>query len=230
MANLKRWKVVKQFTVYEISLLAEGYDPADFDCLAFQKWNARARSDALPMLNALRHSINDGSLELHRVCYEDSCGQEIDFSNSLVHIEKLEEWLASAGVSGGFFAVPDTKPKVEDEFSAFYAPKLAAANAAWKAVTADPKRLRGKAPKQALQIWLEEHAAEYGLLNKEGKPNATGIEEIAKVANWKPGGGAPSTPKDISEPWGEFGSIQPDSFGDPREGSHKTPPDDDCPF
>ena len=71
-----------------------------------------------------------------------------------------------------------------------YAPKLAAAVRAWQAVT-DPA---GRHPKQALMKWLRENAAEFGLTDDEGKPNETGIEEAAKVANWQPGGGAPRTP------------------------------------
>jgi hypothetical protein len=42
--------------------------------------------------------------------------------------------------------------------------------------------------------WLREHAAEFGLTDDDGKPNETGIEEAAKVANWQPTGGAPKTP------------------------------------
>ena len=71
-----------------------------------------------------------------------------------------------------------------------YAPKLAAAVRAWQAVT-DPGKV---SPKKALTKWLREHAAEFGLSDDEGKPNETGIEEVAKVANWQPGGGAPKTP------------------------------------
>jgi hypothetical protein len=32
------------------------------------------------------------------------------------------------------------------------------------------------------------------LVDKQGKPNGTGIEEVAKVANWQTDGGAPKTP------------------------------------
>jgi hypothetical protein len=31
--------------------------------------------------------------------------------------------------------------------------------------------------------WLREHAADFGLTDEDGKPNETGIEEAAKVAN-----------------------------------------------
>jgi hypothetical protein len=52
----------------------------------------------------------------------------------------------------------------------------------------------GKSPKQSLTKWLREHASEFNLTDDEGKPNETGIEEAAKVANWQPMGGAPRTP------------------------------------
>ena len=68
--------------------------------------------------------------------------------------------------------------------------KLAAAVRAWQAVTDG----NGKHPKQALTKWLLSHAAEHGLTDEEGKPNETGIDQVASVANWQPGGGAPKTP------------------------------------
>jgi len=99
--------------------------------------------------------------------------------------------LASRGFRTGFFFPNATdSPNFLDRGNPRYAPKLAAAVLAWQAVT-DPC---GKHPKQALMRWLREHAAEFGLTDDEGKPNETGIEEVAKVANWQPGGGAPKTP------------------------------------
>ncbi len=37
-------------------------------------------------------------------------------------------------------------------------------------------------------------ASEYGLTKEDGSPNEQGIDEVAKVANWKPGGGVAKTP------------------------------------
>ena len=86
----------------------------------------------------------------------------------------------------------------------FYAPKLAAAVRAWNEVTSNPEALNGKTPKKALEIWLRKHANEYGLTAKDGNPNELGIEEICKVANWKPAGGASPTPAPLSQsPEGE---------------------------
>jgi len=71
-----------------------------------------------------------------------------------------------------------------------YAPKLAAAIRAWEAVE-DPK---GKHPAQAIREWLTSNAKELGLLKDDGKPSKSAIEDIAKIANWQPKGGAPKTP------------------------------------
>jgi len=67
---------------------------------------------------------------------------------------------------------------------------LAAAVSAWENAKVTP----GKSPKSQLQKWLREHAAEFALTDEEGNLNQQGIEEVAKVANWQPGGGAPKTP------------------------------------
>ncbi|MNW19515.1 hypothetical protein D3C71_2195380 [compost metagenome] len=71
---------------------------------------------------------------------------------------------------------------------------MAAAVDAWTSIYSNPELLSGKSPKTALLKWLNEHASEYGLTKEDGMPNATAMEEIAKVANWKPEGGASKTP------------------------------------
>lgn len=118
---------------------------------------------------------------------------EPNWAKSMITVSKLSSWLASKGFQSGFF-FPDTTdaPDYLDPSNPRYAPKLAAAVRAWQAVT-DPG---GKHPKQALEKWLREHAAVFGMTDDEGKPNETGIKEAAKVANWQPGGGAPKTPSE----------------------------------
>lgn len=68
--------------------------------------------------------------------------------------------------------------------------KLAAAVRAWLSV--DGKR--GRSPKEVLEGWLTEHAAELGLVKEDGTLNREGIRECAKVANWRTQGGVPKTP------------------------------------
>lgn len=115
----------------------------------------------------------------------------IDLYKSTVNAESLKQWLRSKGFAKGFF-FPEPLETMDflDSNNPRYAPKLAATVRAWQAVTTAGNR----SPKQALDKWLREHAAEFGLTNDEGKPIETAIEECSKVANWKPGGGATKTP------------------------------------
>ncbi len=114
-----------------------------------------------------------------------------DWHLTTVQVDDLRAWLSGRGIRTGFFFPTTTDaPDYLDPGNPRYAAKLAAAVRAWQTVT-DPN---GKHPKLAIVKWLREHAAEFGLTDDEGKPNETGIEETAKVANWQRGGGAPKTP------------------------------------
>ena len=115
----------------------------------------------------------------------------IDLWHSTVEVAALREWLKKRGISSGFFfPVSGDAPDYLDPNNSRYAPKLAAAVRAWEAVT-DPGK---KSPKQALDKWLREHAAEFGLTDEDGNPVNQAIEECSKVANWNTSGGAPKTP------------------------------------
>jgi hypothetical protein len=229
MAGMERWKIVEQFTVYQIALLLEGRDPSDFEDYAFVEWDSRVRREISAVVTALRHAIAEESLVLHKpVYYGDG---DIDFNLSLVHVDQLRKWLAKKGITGEFFIPPDFKARtIENPFGRYYAPKLAAANAAWEAVTSDPNRLRGRSPKKALTLWLTEHSFEYDLQNKDGTPNATGIEEIAKVANWRPAGGAPATPKVEEKPGVGFDETRALVQRNTGSGSPDRGFDDEIPF
>ena len=80
-------------------------------------------------------------------------------------------------------------PGYLDPRNSRYPPKLAGAVRAWEAVT----DVKGKSPKQALDKWLREHAADFGPIAEDGNPVNQAIEECSKVANWS-SGGAPKTP------------------------------------
>jgi len=112
----------------------------------------------------------------------------IDVHKSMVNVQSLKQWLRYKGVSTGFF-FPKQVGTLDflDPYNPRYAPKLAASVRAWQAITEAGKR----SPKQALDKWLREHAAEFGLTNDEGKPIEQAITDCSKVANWRQTGGAP---------------------------------------
>ncbi|WP_129562593.1 hypothetical protein [Paraburkholderia dokdonensis] len=114
-----------------------------------------------------------------------------DWRLTTVAVADVRAWLATRGTKSGFF-FPDASdaPDYLDPKHPRYAPRLAAAVNAWLAVT----QASGKSVKDSIKKWLREHAGQYGLNNEDGKPNETGIEEVAKVVNWQPSGGAPKTP------------------------------------
>lgn len=115
---------------------------------------------------------------------------EPNWEKTTIEQSDLIKWLDDSGIQPHFFFNTSSKtPDYLDPNNSRYAFKLAAAVKAWQSID-DPK---GKPPKQALIKWLREHAHEFGLTDDEGKTNETGIEEIAKVANWKQAGGAPKT-------------------------------------
>ena len=115
----------------------------------------------------------------------------IDLWQSTVEVAALRILLKERGFSTGFFfPVSGDTPDYLDPRNPRYAPKLAAAVRAWEAVT-DPGT---KSPKKALDKWLREHAAEFGLADEDGLPINQAVEDCSKVANWQLSGGAPKTP------------------------------------
>jgi hypothetical protein len=69
-----------------------------------------------------------------------------------------------------------------------------------QAITDDPKLMRAKSVKAALTRWLRDNARKLRLTKKGGSVNELAIEEIAKVANWDPKGGARPRHRPINPP------------------------------
>lgn len=195
--DMDYWRLCDELNIYEAALLTTGHSPGNFPYV--ENWETHKRPSGYEaaktaITNALRGGRVKGTIEL--ATHNDINGHPYPIPDSValssrVQVESLKAWLTDRGFRQGFFFAEQVEtPDYLDPGNSRYAPKLAAALRAWQAVT-DPA---GKHPKQALAKWLREHAAEFGLTDDEGKPNETGIEEAAKVANWQPGGGAPRTP------------------------------------
>lgn len=241
MNPIERWKLADELTAYQIAFLIAGYDPAEFEQDQSHHWPDQVKQDISPFLNAVKNAARSGKLAVTLAKHDHGYQtDEIDWDRSPINIDSLCEWLRIRNFSDGFFISTDCKvDKIADGANEYYAPKLAAAVRAWNEVTADPDALNGKSPKKALEIWLRKHANEYGLTGKEGNPNELGIEEICKVANWKPTGGATPTP--VSAPSrsvlppsdkGNSGWVRKARMNPPTPRPKRAVPeiDDDIPF
>lgn len=203
MEDLDYWRLCDELSVIQAALLIAGCDPSS-DASYVEGWNAEMRPSGYEaaktaISNALRRGAIAGQLvkpSEHDI-NGNFCGfieDSIDLANSRIVVVALRQWLAGRGLKTGFF-FPEKRDFADylDPGHRRYAPKLAAAVRAWLA-TETEAAIGGKSPKQALAKWLREHAADFGLTDEDGKPNETGIEEAAKVANWQPTSGAPKTP------------------------------------
>ncbi|MFZ1445496.1 MAG: hypothetical protein WAS49_08480 [Candidatus Dechloromonas phosphoritropha] len=199
MESLDYWRLCDELSIIQAALLLVECDPGSNGYV--ENWEMHERPHGYEAAKtAITNTFRRGTIKGRLIpIYEydingNQCGaidDSINLVESRVDVESLRQWLATRGIRTGFFFPAATDaPDYLDPKNPRYAPKLAAAVRAWLAVT----NLNGKTPKQALAKWLREHAAEFGMTDDEGKPNETGIEEAAKVANWQPGGGAPKTP------------------------------------
>lgn len=201
--NSNFWRLCEELTIDQAAHLLSGLDPSQAE------WEEGETVELSPemyrhldaarqaLTSALRVGVIKGGhvpkFEIDAV--GNRCGPidgSTDIRASFIQRDSLVQWLAGRGVRSGFFFpgdVTDT-PDFLDRSNPRYAPKLAAAVMAWRAVT-DPGK---KSPKQALERWLREHAADYGLADDNGNPVAIAIEECSKVANWRTKGGAPKNP------------------------------------
>jgi hypothetical protein len=201
-SSLDYWRLCDELSVVQAALLTVGCNPSSEEGTNCEEWKPHERPhgyDAAKtaISNALRRGLIKG--ELIPILDFDFNGNpngyienSININQSLVSVDSLRLWLHERGFKEGFFfpLVKDNFPDYLDKQNPRYAPKLAAAVSAWKAVTDAGK----KSPKQALDKWLRENAAQFGLTNDEGKPIEQAIEDCSKVANWNQSGGAPKTP------------------------------------
>lgn len=201
MDGVSYWRACKTLTVVQAILLILGRDPA----AEAHYVEDNAPEHQPPGYLALRTALIDSMMtelgfgniiQLNR--YDADTGQvlpipySVDVTVSTIEVSQLKPWLVQRRIPSDFF-LPEISCDADylDKSNQRYAPKLAAAVNAWVAIGDEP--LAGRTPKQVLQKWLRDHAAEFGLCGEDGRPNETGIEEVAKVANWQPGGGAPKT-------------------------------------
>ena len=202
MDKFDYWRLCDDLSIKQAALLVVGVDPSEYSHV--ENWEMETRPvgyDAAKtaIVNGLKRGDIEGAIAKEPELDQNGAyiGESIyiDIGTSTVSVGSLRVFLSRRGISTGFF-FPDgfDDRSYLDPGNACYAPKLAAAVMAWESVSSDEALLNGKTPKQAIEKWLREHATEYGLTGDDGNPVGGAIDQIAKVTNWKPGGGAAKTP------------------------------------
>jgi hypothetical protein len=192
MDSLDYWRLCDEVSVVQAALLIVGEDPSESQD-DIDNWEARNRPKGYDAAKtALANAIKAKRLQANIVEYDDV--SEISPHRTTIAVSDLKAWLKSRGLETGFFFPEPTGPDYLSADGSHYSPKLAAAIEAWRAVSTNEELRRGKTVKQAVVVWLRQHANEFGLTKDDGNPNEQGIEDVAKIANWDTKGGAPKTP------------------------------------
>lgn len=222
MDSLDYWRMCDDLSVIQCILLILGADPRGLEVYV-ETYPAKRPEGYEAVSTAVKNAVLRGKLRAHVVKGEwDSWTVEVppdaqiatkrdgtvavlqnepDWLRTTVAVDDLKVWLSGRNVTQGFFFTQkDSRAPYLDSSQKTYAPKLAAAIAAWEAVTSDPALTRKGTVKNALTVWLNKNAARFGLVKKDGTPNNLAIEEAAKVANWNSKGGAPKTPSQPTHP------------------------------
>lgn len=206
MRGIDYWRLSDELTIIQAALLICGYDPTELqDSL---RYSGKIPPDGyIAIKHALSTAVKSKALnsKVTKVMDERSGEYYPDDDLALIEVNAIRKWLSAKGIKKHFFFFPEG---IEDEFLSEdhprYSPKLAAAVRAWKAM--EGGTLKGKTAKQSVTKWLRLHAESYGLTDDDGKPMETAIGEIAKIVNWNPKGGAPSTPSAVGSDKPNVGS------------------------
>lgn len=199
MNPLEYWNVNERVTVFQAALLALEIDPSNFAShSAFKQGEWPTGYGAIK--TALIAAITDGRIEANIVhethvrigLVTGSPSKVIDIDRTLVSVKSLRAFFQERHFYSSLFnAMESAQPDYLNPKSDCYAPKLAAAVSAWIAVSsASDSRSKGT-PKQRLESWLRANAKEYNLLDANGKVLNDAVGQIAKIANWRHGGGPP---------------------------------------
>lgn len=199
------WRLCDELTVIQAAALVVDVDPSGEVGAYCEDWKLHERPTGYEaaksgIARALQRGIVRG-LVVPLGEYDmngNQCGEiagSVDLEQSTVEVDSLRSWLRGLGFMSAFFFPPESRaPDFANRDSPYYAPDLAAAMAAWEAVSGDPTLLRGKKPKQAIVAWLKKNGDRYGLIDDDGNPRENRMNEIATLANWDKTPGAAKTP------------------------------------
>jgi hypothetical protein len=199
--RLEPWRICDELTLTQAMCLIFGFEPYDpeelnqpFDYqsnVKIEDWDA--------VLMALKTGLNSEEIEgiivrFAQLSPSRETADSVDENLSIVRVNSLRLWLQKKQIASNFFLTESRSVSAAylDPDHPNYSPKMAACVSAWEAVEGQDNS--GKSTKHVLIKWLTANASRFGLVNIDGSLNKKGIEECAKVANYRPGGGAPKTP------------------------------------
>lgn len=191
------WLLSTRVSIVEAALLLLNIEPQGVSDFVESRIDDHKPPGYLAARNAIATALHAGEID-GRIAHPVVEMPDGDFQEnvtaiaswSTVNLASLRRWLKDRNFSCGFLDLAD-QPSAAfmDPAHPRYSPKLAAAVEAWEAF--DEHADATGRPKQRLLIWLRKNAARFGLTNDDGNPTESALEEIAKVANWSTGGGAP---------------------------------------
>jgi hypothetical protein len=195
MDPLDYWRLSDVLSVVQAALLIVGQDPAEMQADVDRNLPRDRPIGYDAAKTALVNAIKRKHLHAEIIETEGEYYSGPDWHETTITVEDIRGWLRSRGITDGFFfPALDSGPDYLSASHPHYSAKLAAAIRAWGAISAGAELRVAKSVKQALIVWLRQHANEFGLTREDGNPNEQGIEEVAKIANWDTRGGAPKTP------------------------------------
>jgi hypothetical protein len=194
MDALDYWRLCDELSVVQTALLIVGEDPSETQEFVdnYSPQNRPKGYDAT--MAALATAIESKRLPA-KIVHTDYDEEGVSWHATTIEVGEIRKWLGWKGIdSGFFFPKGPSGPEYLLPSHPNYSAKLAAAVEAWKAVSGNAELRRGKSVKQAISVWLRQHANEFGLTKEDGNPNEQGIDDVSKIANWDTRGGAPKTP------------------------------------
>ncbi|SHK54975.1 hypothetical protein SAMN05444000_13810 [Shimia gijangensis] len=134
---------------------------------------------------------------------------EPNWRETTILTSDLKDWLRERNFFPAFFFGTGIQEGFRDKGNPRYAPKLAACVAAWEAVS---QPARNRSVKQTLLDWLRSNAANFGVADGDGIVSEAVADELAKVVNWNPKGGATPTNPSSDEPNSRLPKPSPNNY------------------
>lgn len=202
MKPIEFWKLCETVSVFQATMLILGVDPGNETSHETERRTGLVEGYGA-IKTALLAAIRSKQLRatVEEVSEYNELGQwsgvkpgTIDLDLTLIDVSSLIDFLRARDFQTEVFGGSgNAVHPVLDASGAFYAPKLAAALDAWVAVTAERRFETQGTPKRWIEKWLREQASRYALHKADGTLNEDAIQQIAKIVNWRPEGGAGKT-------------------------------------